>query len=758
MPAPMDFSKSIERTLFEAAAGVADPAERAAFLDRTCQGDSELRQRLEKLLELQDRAEDFFDMPVKMPAGVTQMAIIEGEEGVTAEQAETLAAAGACIGRYKLDRRLGEGGCGVVYRAEQLEPVRREVALKVIRLGMDTENVIARFEIERQALAMMDHPNIARVLDAGTLSNGRPFFVMELVDGEKITDFCQSAQLGIRERLGLFVRVCQAIQHAHQKGVIHRDIKPSNVLVRRHDDVPLPKVIDFGIANATTGGDGDSTMTVGGQFLGTPAYMSPEQAAGGTDVDIRSDIYSLGALLYELACDRPPFDPQRLKDAGPEETRRILREEEPMPPSAVRDEGKLGDLDWIVMKAMAKERQRRYDTANGLAMDVLRFLNDEPVIARPPSRGYRLAKLVRRNKVLFAGGGVALLGLVAGLAVSTRMFFLEKALREEQSRLRVIAESALANEAELRAAAELRGRVSQAAVMIGYGNLAEADKLLSEVPVEHTPSSLEAADSFRRVAEWHLSAGRRDDAAKRYSSFARAISTVDGSDSDSVSRNLLPAAAILCFTGDTAGYEKLREFTLDRFSGTTHPVVAEQMLKICLLLPADEDALRRLRPLVEIVSTAVDAQDGVLATNPLLAAWSCFSLALAAYRDGGDADAARWASAESVGRTMMDLLASRPRPTGFVSGASEAGISILCHLLIAGFRVPEQASVVTMWDDYSLGFTHPTIAHYRTDLHAMGRQIGKTLLDLIGQGTGKIRTISLMPEFVPGGSLGAAAK
>ena len=628
----MDFSKSIERTLFEAAAGVADPAERAAFLDRTCHGDPELRLRLEKLLELQDRAEDFFDVPpVKIPAGVTRMAILEGEEGEAFSAPLALAGTGACIGRYKLIQRMGEGGCGVVYRAEQLEPVRRQVALKVIRLGMDTESVIARFELERQALAMMDHPNIARVLDAGTTSNGRPFFVMELVDGEKITDFCQSGKLAIRERLDLFVRVCQAIQHAHQKGVIHRDIKPSNVLVSRHDGGPVPKVIDFGIAKATAGGgDGDGTITLHDQFLGTPAYMSPEQAAGGADVDTRSDIYSLGVLLYELICDRAPFDPQRLKDAGPEETRRILREEEPVPPSAARGGGKLGDLDWIVMKAMAKERQRRYDTANGLGMDVLRFLSDEPVAARPPSRGYQLAKLVRRNKVLFAGGGVAVLGLVAGLAVSTRMFF-----REKESR--GIAEAALA-------AVEFRGRVSQAAVMISYGNLAEADKVLAEVPVEQTPSSLEAADSFRKVAEWHLVAGRRDDAAKRYSAFARAISTVDPSDSDSVSRNLLPAAAILCFTDDTAGYDRLRNFTLDRFSNTTHPVVCEQVLKICLLRPANEEMLRRLRPLVGIVSEAVDAKYGVVAESQHLSAWSCFALALAEYRDGNDARAMLWAS------------------------------------------------------------------------------------------------------------------
>jgi serine/threonine protein kinase len=626
----VDYSKSIERTLFEAAAGIADPAERSAFLDRTCHGEPDLRGRLESLLVLQDRAEDFFDVPaVKMPAGVTRIAILEGEEGVTARQSAALAASGACIGRYRLLERLGEGGCGVVYRADQLEPVRRQVALKVIRLGMDTEHVIARFELERQALAMMDHPNIARVLDAGTSSTGRPFFVMELVDGERITDFCRSAGFDLRERLELFVQVCQAIQHAHQKGVIHRDIKPSNVLVREHDGKPVPKVIDFGIAKATAGGE-RATVTQRDHFLGTPAYMSPEQAAGGGDVDTRSDIYSLGALLYELVCERPPFDPQRLMDAGADETRRILREEEPPLPSVIRGEGKRGDLDWIVMKALAKERERRYDTANGLGMDVRRFLDDEAVSARPPSRGYRLGKLVRRNKVPFATGSAAVLGLLAALGVSTRLYL-------EQSRLRAV-------EVTLRQAAERRGLVSQAAVLISYNNVPEADRLLAQIPLAETPSSLEAANAYRTVADWHFAAGRTAEAAKRYSSLARAIAGVDPSDNDSISRNLLPAAAALLFTDDVEGYERMRDLALTRFSGTTHPVVAEQVLKTCLLRPADEGILGKLRPLENIVSAAIEDKSSGVARNDHLVAWSSFAMALAAYRNGDDNAALTWAS------------------------------------------------------------------------------------------------------------------
>src|SRR5260221_11569827 len=316
------------------------------------------------------------------------------------------------IGRYKLLEQIGEGGCGVVYVAEQTEPVRRRVALKVIKLGMDTKQVVARFEAERQALEMMDHPNIAKVLDAGTTDVGRPYFVMELVRGIKITDYCDQANLTTKERLDLFIKVCQAIQHAHQKGIIHRDIKPSNILVTLHDGVPVPKVIDFGIAKATEGRLTDNTVyTQLHQFIGTPAYMSPEQAEmSGLDIDTRSDIYSLGVLLYELLAGSTPFDAKELMASGIDVMRKTIREKEPQRPSTrlatmgadeltttakrrSADTSKLlhqlkGDLDWIVMKCLEKDRQRRYDTANGLAADLNRQLNNELVTAQPPSAPY----------------------------------------------------------------------------------------------------------------------------------------------------------------------------------------------------------------------------------------------------------------------------------------------------------------------------------------------------------------------------------
>jgi WD40 repeat protein/serine/threonine protein kinase len=425
---------NLEEALFEAALERASAAERAVFLDDACRDHPALRARLDMLLEGHFHAEGFLK-----PAA-------DGQPGPRAPDPPPPPPAEdpplGTIGRYKLLQKIGEGGCGTVYMAEQLEPLRRRVALKVVKLGMDTRQVVARFEAERQALAVMDHPNIAKVFDAGATDSGRPYFVMELVRGVRITQFCDERQVPLRQRLDLFVQVCQAIQHAHQKGIIHRDIKPSNILVTLKDGVPVPKVIDFGIAKATHASLTDKTLfTMFEQFIGTPAYMSPEQAeVRGVDIDTRSDIYSLGVVLYELLTGRTPFDSKALLERGIEELILTLRQVEPprpstrlstLAPAALETvarsrqcevpklvHGLRGDLDWIVMKCLEKDRARRYDAANDLAMDIQRHLANEPITARPPSTYYRVQKAWQRNKLLFTAGAlVALIGVAGGGAV-----------------------------------------------------------------------------------------------------------------------------------------------------------------------------------------------------------------------------------------------------------------------------------------------------------------------------------------------------
>ncbi len=423
--------KSLQN-LFNAALERPEAAERARFLDEACGSDAALRERVEKLLRAQEEVGAFMAQPSRKPAGLD----FNQTRGVDIPLTEK---PGDRIGRYKLLQQIGEGGCGVVYMAEQEEPVRRRVALKVIKLGMDTKQVIARFEAERQALALMDHPNIAKIFDADATETGRPYFVMELVRGVKITEFCDENKPSTADRLKLFTQVCQAVQHAHQKGVIHRDIKPANVLVGIDDGVPVPKVIDFGIAKATAGRLTDHTLfTAFEQFIGTPAYMSPEQAElTNLEVDTRSDIYSLGVLLYELLTGQPPFTQKELHAAGFDEMRRTIREREPARPSTrltamgsselttVASRRQVqppqliqlvrGDLDWIVMKCLQKDRARRYETVNGLGMDLTRHLNLLPVLARPDTRAYRLAKFVRRNRASVTFATVVLVALAAGL-------------------------------------------------------------------------------------------------------------------------------------------------------------------------------------------------------------------------------------------------------------------------------------------------------------------------------------------------------
>lgn len=446
-----------EKAVFNVARQIDLPDAREAYLRQVCSGDDELVARVQSLLEAYEEHESFLESPATASSPTIDQPVIER--------------AGDSIGPYKLLQQIGEGGMGVVYMAEQTEPVERRVALKIIKPGMDTRQVIARFEAERQALAMMDHPNIARVLDAGTTETGRPFFVMELVKGIPITRYCDDNHLTPRERLELFIPICQAIQHAHQKGIIHRDIKPTNVLVAEYDDKPVAKVIDFGVAKATDHRLTEKTMfTEFGQVLGTFEYMSPEQAKlNQWDVDTRSDIYSLGVLLYELLSGETPFESQRLRHAALDEILRVIREEDPLRPSLrlstseslpsiaanrriePRQLSQLvrGELDWIVMKSLEKDRTRRYATASKLAEDIGHYLNDEPVEACPPSTAYRLQKFARRNKPVIATVGAVATALVVGTGVATW-----QAVRATHERNRAVLAEATAEEQAQRASAE----------------------------------------------------------------------------------------------------------------------------------------------------------------------------------------------------------------------------------------------------------------------------------------------------------------
>jgi serine/threonine protein kinase len=503
----MSDSPQDAKGIFLAAVDIADAAERAAFVERSCGDDPALRQRVEDLLRAYGQSGGPLD---KLAAALASTEIAEPIR----EQV------GATIGPYKLMEQIGEGGFGLVFVAEQERPIRRKVALKIIKPGMDTRDVIARFEAERQALALMDHPNIARVLDAGTTQSGRPYFVMELVRGIPITDYCDKNQLTPRERLELFIPVCNAIQHAHLKGIIHRDIKPSNVLVTMHDGRPVVKVIDFGVAKALHQSLTDRTVyTRFAQMIGTPLYMSPEQAEmSGLDIDTRTDVYSLGVVLYELLTGTTPLDKKRLAKAAYDELLKIIREDDPPKPSvrlsqstdslpsiaALRktEPAKLskmfhGDVDWIAMKALEKDRTRRYETANAFAADVLRYLNDEPVEACPPSTGYRLRKFARKHRktvILLAAIAAALL---IGVAGTTWGLFRANIAEENERAERHVAEmernrarEAEVNERQQREATEAqRDRAERQLANgllrpIGFANPAEGSSIPATDPAE----------------------------------------------------------------------------------------------------------------------------------------------------------------------------------------------------------------------------------------------------------------------------------
>jgi serine/threonine protein kinase len=608
-----------EEAIFNAAKTL-PKADRAAYLATACGAETELRQRIELLLESHEQAGDFLQ-PQPAAAGSAPTLVVSPS---------ALEKPGDFIGHYKIRELLGEGGCGAVYVAEQTEPVRRKVALKVIKLGMDTRNVMARFEAERQALAMMDHPNIARVFDAGATETGRPYFVMELVRGIKITDYCDQNNLSTAQRLELFIQVCHAVQHAHQKGIIHRDLKPSNILVTLHDGVPVPKVIDFGIAKATEGRLSDLTVyTELHQFIGTPAYMSPEQAEmSGLDIDTRGDIYSLGVLLYELLTGRTPFDPQELIRSGLDQMRRTIREEEPVRPSTrlstlmeadltalARRHGaeppKLihlvrGDLDWIVMKALEKDRTRRFATANALAADTERFLKNEPVEARPPSSVYKLQKMLRRNKPAFAAAAAVIGALVVGLGLSLYLYTKERAaLRKEkeavrraqdaeqqQVLLREQAEKGLAIERKAREMSSVGNQLTTAGFLMSQGLFDRAEELMKEV----TPIIPQSASIYYALGARHFGNGELKAAITNFTTSVRVDPT------NHFWYHYL--APVLVLADENDQYQKLREQILNQFKGTSDPAVAERMAKDCLILAPPAADLETLGRMADVAVSA----------------------------------------------------------------------------------------------------------------------------------------------------------
>ena len=613
-------SAAKQRAIFDAALEIADEAERIAMIDRACSDDPQMRANVEELLAAHAKAETFFsECTVEITSAAEEVWSSEGDEPAAETMDDVV---GSTIGPYCLQQRIGVGGCGAVYMAEQHEPVRRRVALKIIKLGMDTRSVIARFEAERQALAIMEHPNIARVLDAGATDAGRPFFVMEFVHGIRITEYCDANTLAVPERLKLFIQVCHAIQHAHQKGIVHRDIKPSNILVTMVDGAPLPKVIDFGIAKAIEQKLTDqTTFTMEGHFIGTPAYMSPEQAQmGGMDIDTRSDIYSLGVLLYELLTGRTPFDGKKLLESSMEELQRTLREEEPARPSVmlaalareqraaiasargleadrlaglVRD-----DLDWIAMKALEKDRVRRYETAHEMALDIGRYLNGEAVLASPPGRIYLLRKMIRRNKGAFAAVGAVTVTLLLGFGTSSVMYLRERSARQE-------AEFEKNLEAVLRVREQSVHHISEAAYDIDAGKFEDAADQIRSISLENISPSKEAGQVYRGVGAWYAIHAKWTDAVLFFDGLLQINHFRNYFTADAIWDDLEAGVSILEGGNDSHAYEDFRQIAIERSASTTDPLAAERLLRATLLLPAPLEAQQALEAPARVVEASL---------------------------------------------------------------------------------------------------------------------------------------------------------
>jgi serine/threonine protein kinase len=600
-----------DKSIFLSAIEIGSATERAAYLDEACAGNQPLRAEVEALVLAHEKPQRLLDPPAqprRLETGLLrrlEQALDERAVAVPAAPTEAPScteALGTIIGPYKLLQQIGEGGMGVVWMAEQTQPVQRKVALKLIRSGMDSRQVITRFEAERQALAMMDHINIARVLDAGATESGRPYFVMELVHGVPITKYCDDNHLTPRERLELFVPVCQAIQHAHQKGIIHRDIKPSNVMITLYDGKPVPKVIDFGVAKATEQKLTERTLfTQYGTMVGTLEYMSPEQAEmSALGVDTRSDIFSLGVLLYELLTGSTPLSHKRIKEAAYAEVLRMIKEEEPPKPSTrLSDSGlaltsisaqrhmepakltKLvkGELDWIVMKTLEKDRNRRYETASAFAADVQRYLNDDPVQACPPSALYRFRKFARRNKGVLVATMLIAIALVAGTIVSTW-----QAIRATDA-------ETLALQTEERARTLVRRLLT----------LGEKDSETRQSAYD-LALALEKRGDLEDAAGTYASWGFWTDAARTYRSLMQsqqARTSGAGTREPGASSPWWTFAIVSLACDDRESYRRTCQDMLDRFGDTRGTVNGARVAWVCSLQPAAGVDLKAAQKLVD---------------------------------------------------------------------------------------------------------------------------------------------------------------
>jgi tetratricopeptide (TPR) repeat protein len=625
----MNPQQEIEVALFDAASRIEDPEARRAFINWAFRDAPEEAQRMNAVLVGETEAHGWFQRATDSLTGLVTEVVGAGALELPAEvleSAEISDLAHSLAQRYTIFQAIGGGSGGQVFLAEQLQPVRRKVAIKLLHPGLDTPDFLSAFQRERQILATMNHPNIAAILDAGTTLSGRPYLVMELVEGIRITDYCDARRLDLGQRLELFLQVCSAIQHAHQKGVIHLDIKPSNILIAHANSQPLPKVIDFGIASTGEWSEDQSAVS------GTPAYMSPEQAAPGRDIDTRSDCFSLGVVLYELLAGPPPWTPQRLnRDALPASSCVAALPARTLAPLAAARGlaprewvSRLhGDLDAILAKAISLDRQQRYETVDRLAVDIQRHQRGFPVAARPATRSYLVGCFVARNRLACLAGATVLVALLLATGVSVIFSIREHSARAEAERSR-------AKVAELLDEATARENIAKAAILLSQNRSEEAEVLLRQHPITAIPPSTDAAYVFRFLGERHALLGNWQEAAKCFerlmisNQLTRAIDVARGQD-------LLYAGPAVLEAGHLDAYQAMRQDMLRRLEKTRDEVGAEHMLKFCTLTPPPRPMLDQLRPMAEILRPKNRA--GEAPSHPFRE-WFALAVALFDLRDG----------------------------------------------------------------------------------------------------------------------------